>query len=161
MQTLFLDVDETILIQEDHPRATNQAEVQFAMGEQRKHFRPVELFWDQEIINALQRINEHTEIVWLTGWKRNAQEILSPLFNLPHTIWLNWDTSFLEEGKQIALLEHLREHPAKKVVWTDDFITPEIVRTEPWNSFNHLAVQPSSPEGLTLENILVIEKFLQ
>lgn len=67
------------------------------------------------------------EIVHMTTWAHNAH-LLDERYGLPvfESLAPHGNGSFLDFEKLPAVHEHLREHPADRAVWVDDYLVPQM-----------------------------------
>lgn len=169
---LFLDVDGTLLpeneVNADHfatveriitVPASTKTVIGFTITKNARQF-PIEeeICWRQTVHNFLLKMEQVTEIVWLTGWKENTN-VLEKVFGLTSHQWLQWETSTTEAGKIVALNQFLTQHPAHPFIWVDDFAipqNPELVLTLPPG----LLITPPAETGITDEQVTQMEDFL-
>lgn len=104
------------------------------------------------------------EIVHMTTWAHNARRF-DERFGLPvfESLTPHGNGSFLDFEKLPAVHEHLREHPADRAVWVDDYLVPQMSpRALRWvdRTPGIWTVAPEGALGLRQHDLDRIERLL-
>jgi HAD domain in Swiss Army Knife RNA repair proteins len=99
----------------------------------------------------LNRLAEHFELVWATGWEETANEYLPHLLGLPGQLpWLTFDGR-AQFGTAHWKLEAIEEYAGleRPVAWIDDCLSEECVAWASNRPGPTLLVPTRSDEGMT------------
>lgn len=90
------------------------------------------------------------EVVHMTTWAHNAR-LFDERYGLPafESLTPHGNGSFLDFEKLPAVHDHLRDHPADRVVWVDDYLTMAVSPFAMRWAARDPGVQVIAPEGAT------------
>jgi hypothetical protein len=131
---LLLDVDGVLLPVRDNnvPGGYYQASADFRSVPMRQWESGAiaDIWVSSANTDRLRLLADRFEIVWATGWRHHANEIIAPLHELPDlpVIELTWSENLrsLETSWKLPeISEYVRERPC---VWIDDQVRDDIER---------------------------------
>lgn len=118
-----------------------------------------------EVLESIRSWHERgVEIVHMTTWARNAR-LFDVRYGLPvfESLDPHGNGSFLDHEKLPAVQEHLRDHPADRVVWLDDYLVPQMSpKALRWagQTPGLYAVAPQGATGLRQRDLSLTEACL-
>jgi hypothetical protein len=96
----------------------------------------------------LQRLGDHFDLVWATGWEDRANDSLAPLLGLPDLPWLSFDGA-ARFGSAHWKLGPLDEYGrGRAMAWIDDSFDESCFAWAQERSEPTLLVPTESPYGL-------------
>lgn len=169
---IFMDVDDTMCVGDWNPdvehlfdNVKTQDTVIHVSSVGVKTVRTDVLRWRSEVIDSVREFTDSADLLWLTGWKRNAVTVLEPLWNIRSEGWLDWSVSKGERaGKLESLMKFREQSPSTPFIWCDDLATRPFLDADldqqVFGDVPHLIIVTEQDQGLTDEHLEQMRSFI-